>query len=169
MNIRELIPWNRSRQAVSERRSDPDPVGALRSDINRAFEDFWRWFDVPMTGAPDNDESDTAQPRIDVRETDKAIEVVAELPGLDEGDVDVSICSGALTIRAEKESERETKDQDYLLRERSVGLIERMVPLPDGLDLDAAEASFRNGVLTVTIPKTAEGQASTKRIPVRQA
>jgi HSP20 family protein len=106
-------------------------------------------------------------PQVDVRETDKEIEVVAELPGMDEADVDVSASQGMLTIRGEKKSERE-EDEGYVLRERSFGRVERIVPLPDGLDIDSAEAKFRNGVLTVRIPKTADAQRAAKRISVQR-
>ena len=103
---------------------------------------------------------------MDVSETDKAVEIKAELPGLEPDDVEVSIADGAVAIRGQKKAEREAKEKDYVLRERSFGVIERTVPLPDGLDTDAAEASFKNGVLTLTIPKTAESQAASRRIPV---
>ena len=108
-------------------------------------------------------------PRVDVRETDKEVEVVAELPGMDEADVDVSVAAGMLTIRGEKKSEREERRRKgYILRERSFGRIERVVPLPEGLDLDSAKATFKNGVLTVRIAKTAEAQRAVKRIPVQR-
>jgi HSP20 family protein len=94
--------------------------------------------------------------------------VVVELPGMDEADIDVSVAEGMLTIRGKKKAERETEDKGYVLRERSFGTIERMVPLPDGLDVDSAKASFMNGVLTVSIPRTAEAQAAVKRIPVQR-
>jgi HSP20 family protein len=167
MNIRELIPWNRNRQMQPAHRSGADPVGLLRSDINQAFEDFWRMFDLPMPGARAPGTSDLT-PRLDIRGTDKAIEVVAELPGMDEANVEVSIADGALTIRGVRDTERESEDKGYVLRERDVGLITRTVPLPDGLDPDSATATFRNGLLTVTIPKAAESQSSARRIAVRR-
>lgn len=87
---------------------------------------------------------------------------------MDEADVDVSVAEGMLTIRGEKKSEREREGDGYILRERSFGRIERMVPLPEGLDLDSAEATFKNGVLTVRIAKTAEAQRAAKRIQVQR-
>jgi HSP20 family protein len=168
MNLKELVPWNRSRQPVPARRNDGDPVGSLQSSINRAFEDFWRALDLPMLGNGDGG-TPARLPRVDVRDSRKAIEVSVELPGMDDKDVEVSLAPGALTIRGEHRSERDEEDQGYVLRERSIGVIERTVPLPDGLALDDAKATFRNGVLTVAIPKTPEAQAASKRIPVRKS
>lgn len=167
MHIKDLMPWSWGKRNVPAQREDTDPIRNLQSGINRAFEDFWRGFDLPMTGQWDGG-LPLDLPRVDVRESDKEIEVVAELPGMDDADVDVSVAEGALTIRGEKKSEREKEEKGYVLRERSSGRIERVVPLPQELDVDSAKASFKNGVLTVTIPKTAEARAALKRIPVRR-
>ena len=104
---------------------------------------------------------------VDVAENDKEVKVTAELPGLDEGDIDIRVSEGVLVLSGEKKTDREVDGNGYLLRERSFGRIERTVPLPDGIDADQAQASFKSGVLTVTIPKTAEAQNGAKRIPVR--
>jgi HSP20 family protein len=169
MNIRDFIPWSRGGREVQARREDrDDPMLALQSDVNRIFENFWRGFDLPMLG--DGDDSENGMmPRVDVRETDKEVEVVAELPGMDEADLDVSVSEGMLTIRGEKKEEREREDKGYVLRERSFGRIERLVPLPVGIDPDSAKATFKNGVLTVTIAKTPEAQSAVKRIQVQAA
>jgi HSP20 family protein len=86
---------------------------------------------------------------------------------VEEGDIDVRVSDGMLTISAEKKAAREVDDNGYLLRERSFGRVERTLPLPEGLDPDAAQASFKDGVLIVTIPKSTEAQADSKRIPVQ--
>ena len=177
MNIRDLIPWGHGRRepwsrdtrAVATRRDDDDdPMRAFQLDLNRVFDDFWRRLELPMLGAGDGGAESGLAPQVDVRETDKEVEVVAELPGMDEADVDVSVAAGMLTIRGEKKSEREREGNGYILRERSFGRIERLVPLPEGLDLDSAEATFKNGVLTVRIAKTAEAQRAAKRIQVQR-
>ena len=108
-------------------------------------------------------------PSVDVSESDKEIEVTAELPGIDEKDIDISLAEGVLTIRGEKKSEVEKKEKDYYLQERTFGSIERVVPLPDTIDLDSANATFKNGVLTVKLAKKPEAAAATKRITVRRA
>ena len=167
MHIRDLIPWSRGGREVQVRRQSQDhPMLALQSDINRVFENLWRSFDLPMLGDNGDGFGDGALPRVDVRETDKEVEVVAELPGMDEADLDVSVGEGMLTIRGEKKEEHEREEKDYVLRERSFGRIERLVPLPAGLDPDSAKATFKKGVLTVTIAKTPEAQAAVKRVPV---
>jgi len=176
MNIRDLIPWGHSRrepwsrsgQEVATRRDDDDPMQALQLDINRVFDNFWRSFELPMPGTGNGGAGTGLVPQVDLRETDKEIEVIAELPGMDEADVDVSVAPGMLTIRGEKKSEHEREGDGYLLRERSFGRLERVVPLPEGVDLDSAEATFKNGVLTVRIAKTAEAQRAAKRIQVQR-
>jgi HSP20 family protein len=177
MNIRDLIPWSQSRREpmgqssreLAVRRGDQDdPVSTLQQSIDRVFEDFWRTFDLPMLGNGEDGLAAGFVPRVDVRETEQEVEVVAELPGMNEADVDVSVAQGMLTIRGEKKSEREQEERGYVLRERSFGRVERIVPLPEGLDLDAAQATFKDGVLTVRIQKTAEAQRAAKRISVQR-
>jgi HSP20 family protein len=169
MDLRELVPWHWGKRDVPLRRNGGDPIGALESDINRAFELFWRGFDPTLSGGSGKDGALGAVPRMDMRETDKQVEVTVELPGMEAEDVDVSLADGALSIRGEKKFEREKDEKGYILRERSFGRIERTIPLPEGLDLDAAKASFKNGVLTVAIPKTGEARSASKRIPVQHA
>jgi HSP20 family protein len=169
MRVTDLIPWRRDKREVSVRRNGDDPLGALQTDINRVFESFWRKFDVPMVPGWNAGIGNAGIPPVDVRETDKALEVKAELPGMDEANVDVSVAEGALIIRGEKKLEREAEEKGYVLHERSFGRVERVVPLPDGLDLDAAEATFKNGVLTVSIPWTGEALAAVKHIPVKHS
>jgi HSP20 family protein len=177
MNIRDLIPWSQSRRepwsqsmrdVAVRREGDGDPVQALQQSIDRVFDDFWRTLDLPMLRDWDEGLASAVVPRVDVRETDREVEVIAELPGMNEDDVDVSVAQGMLTIRGEKRSEREEEDEGYVLRERSFGRVERIVPLPEGLDLDAAQATFKDGVLTVRIQKTAEAQRAAKRISVQR-
>ena len=166
MRVKDMIPWKRREGSVQ--REGANAVHALQADLDRAFEDFWRTFGLPMprgwgTGA----DLDTSL-RLDVRETPKEVEVLAELPGMDDKDVDISVAEGTLTIRGEKKAERTKEEKDYVLRERSFGRIERVVPLPEGLDINAANATFKNGVLTVSIPKTEESQSDVKHIRVQR-
>lgn len=175
MKARDLMPWRRDRSERGERRElapqrrGTDLTRALQSDINRAFDEFWRSFDLPAPFRGDLDLLGGNEPRIDVRQNDKEIDIEAELPGMDEGDIDVEVAEGALVIRGDKEAEHEERDQGYVRRERVFGHIERVVPLPEGLDVDHAKATFKNGVLTVAIPRTAEAQAAAKHIDVKRA
>ncbi|WP_232494573.1 Hsp20/alpha crystallin family protein [Novosphingobium kaempferiae] len=103
-------------------------------------------------------------PHAEFGETDKEIYVTAELPGLDEKGEEVTVEDGALTLRGEERSEVEDKDRGYT--ERGYGRFERRIGLRQGIDRDHAAATFRNGVLTVTLPKTEEANENVRRILV---
>jgi HSP20 family protein len=132
--------------------------------VNRVFEDFWKRFDQPF-GAIGR--WDSSGPRTDVAETTSALEVSIELPGLEREEVDVSLTDSALTIKGEKKREREESKKGYHLSERSYGSFYRSIPLPSGVDTDKASAEFKNGVLTVTLPKTQEALSHVKKIEVK--
>jgi HSP20 family protein len=168
LNVKELIPWRSAKRGTPEHHEGADPFGALQTNINRAFDSFWRGIDLPLSGAWSID-ARNVQPSVDISETEKTVEIKAELPGLEPKDVEVTLADGAVTIRGQKEAEREAKEKGYVLRERSFGTIERTVPLPEGLDLDAAQAVFKNGVLSLSIPKTSDAQAAVRRIPVKHS
>ncbi|MGY3617088.1 Hsp20/alpha crystallin family protein [Bradyrhizobium sp. USDA 10063] len=149
------------------------PLEALRNEIDRLFDDvgngFWgrplrslarfeRY--LPKTFA--------ASPAVDVTESDKAYEITAELPGLDEKNIEVNVVNGGITIKGEKREETEEK-KDYYVSERRYGAFERYFALPEGVDAGKIEATFKNGVLKVTLPKTAEAQKPAKKIEVKAA
>jgi HSP20 family protein len=134
--------------------------------MNRAFESFWSEASRSFGGRAG---SDDAVPRSDVVETDSGVEVSIELPGLDEKEVEVTLTDEALTIRGEKKVERREEKRGYYVSERSYGSIYRSIPLPAGVDSDRAEATFRNGVLTVRLPQSPEAKAKVKKIAVKPA
>lgn len=144
------------------------PFGNLRREIDRLFEDFdggfWGTRFAPFA-AP----AKLSVPPVDIAEKDGTYEITAELPGMDEKNVEVKLANGGLTIKGEKKEEKEEKRKDYHLSERSYGAFERYFALPDGIDTDKISASFKNGVLTVTLPKTAEAQKKEKKIDVKSA
>ena len=111
----------------------------------------------------------TAAPAVEMTESDKAYEVTAELPGMDEKDIEVKVVDGNLMIKGEKQQEKEEKQKDYYLHERRFGSFERRFQVPEGVDADKIEASFKKGVLTVTLPKKLEAQKPAKRIEVKAA
>jgi len=139
-----------------------DPFASLRRDMERVFEDFSRDFGW---GPPATADMATA-PRIDVSETDAEIKMEAELPGVDEKDVEVVLSGGHLTIKGEKKQEKDEKKQDYYLHERSYGSFARSVTVPFDADPDKVKAKFANGVLTVTVPKPPEIKAKAKKIQI---
>ena len=105
----------------------------------------------------------------DVVETEGAVEVSIELPGMDMKDIEVTVTDDMLTIKGEKKIERQEEKKGYYLSERSYGAVYRTIPLPPGVDGEKAEASFKNGVLTIRLPQTPEAQAKVKRIEVKNA
>jgi HSP20 family protein len=105
-------------------------------------------------------------PAVDIVEKDTAYEVTVELPGMDESNIELKLSNGALTIRGEKKEEKEEKKKDYYLSERRFGSFERRFQVPQGVDTGKIEASFKKGVLTVTLPKTHEARAQEKKIAV---
>lgn len=168
MAFKDLIPWNWGKREVAVRRDEENPMLALQRDINRAFDNFWRGFNLPMFPDAFGTSLDSSMPRIEVSETDKEVEILAELPGMTENDIDVSVTEDMLKIRGEKKLDKEEKKKDFYITERSYGSFQRMIPLPGGLDLNNVKAAFKNGVLNITLPKTEEAQSKVKRISVRQ-
>jgi HSP20 family protein len=139
-----------------------EPFGSLRRDMERVFEDFSRdfgWGPPATTGI-------AMAPRVDVSETDTELKIEAELPGIDEKDVEVVLSDGRLTIKGEKKQEKEEKKKDYHLLERSYGSFARSIALPFEADPDQVKASFAKGVLTVTVPKPPEIKAKEKKIAI---
>ena len=159
MNLRSLIPFGRDRGLA---RWGTDPFTAMQRELDRLFDDFARdTRDWPTCATRD------LMPRMDVVESDKAIEITAELPGLEDKDIEVKVADGVLTISGEKKAEKEQKDKNYRMFERSYGSFSRSLELPDGTDLDAITASISKGVLKVTVPKPAPAEA--KKVPVKSA
>ncbi len=160
---------------VPVRRQEEDhPVYSLQREMNRVFDDFFRSFDMPLMGSFDwpqlsTLDSGTISPKVDVSETDKQLRIHAELPGMSEKDIEVSLARDSVTISGEKKQESEENVKGWYRMERSYGAFHRTVPLPCEVDPDKVEATFKNGVLNITLPKTAQAQATTKTIAVKKA
>jgi HSP20 family protein len=163
MNLRSLIPIGRNREIA--RRDTDFPFHSLQREIDRLFEDFGRGF--PGFGMMRGEGARELMPAIDVTETDGQIEITAELPGLEEKDVQVDVSDNVLTIRGEKKNEKEDKQKDYHMVERSYGSFYRAFELPPGVDAEKIQASISKGVLKVTVPKAEPKQA--KKIDVKPA
>jgi len=144
---------------------DDDPFGSLFREVQRTFEDFSRR--SPLAGLG----SDILAPRIDIAESKDAIDLTAELPGVDEKDVDVTLADGVLTIRGEKKAERDEKDKDknWHVVERSYGSFSRTISLPFDPDSAKVEANFEKGVLHIHLPKPAEVAKKQQKIEVKKA
>ena len=162
MGIRDLVPWTKGHQLPT--RQEPfDPFLTLHREMNRLFDDVFRGFGpLGRVGNPLM-EGQFTWPRLELSETDKSVTVTAELPGLSEKDVQVEIANGVLSIRGEKKAER--SDDSKFVSERYYGSFERQISL-EGVEEDKAQANFKNGVLTVTLPKSEQSNRNVKRIAI---
>ncbi|HXP05082.1 MAG TPA: Hsp20/alpha crystallin family protein [Stellaceae bacterium] len=155
----------------------PDLWSSLRNEMERVFDRFSGAFAMPslrrmfdFTPAHRIESTFTfTAPAIDVTENGKAYKVTAELPGMEPANVEVTVSGDALVIKGEKRQEKEEKDENYYMSERSFGSFQRSFPLPPGVDRDKIGAELSKGVLTVTMPKTAEAQKQQKKIEVKAA
>jgi HSP20 family protein len=133
--------------------------------MNRMFDDFFRASDLAKFEEGEGWEA--FSPAIDVKQDEKEVTVKAELPGMDEKGIEVSLSDQGLAIRGEKKAEKEEKGKHYWRREASYGAFSRLVPLPEGLDLEKVDARFRNGILTVTLPRREEARDKEKKIAIK--
>ena len=145
----ELVPWRRNRGALARPRRDL--FNWFLEDFN--LPDFWT-------------EEREWMPAFDVAETANAIVVKAELPGMDVKDIDIALTDGLLTIRGERKLEKEDKKEDYHRIERQFGSFSRSLNLGTRVKADGIEAAYKDGILTVTLPKVEESKP--KKIDVKR-
>ena len=147
---------------MRRRREGGAPLARLRDEMDDLFGRFFGdWGDWPALTAPRGD----WLPAVDVAEQENAIVVKAELPGLKPDDVEITVQGNTLTITGQKKEETEEKKDNYYHVERRYGSFRRDIPLPGGVDADKVEATCKDGVLTVTVPKTEE--AKPKKVQVK--
>lgn len=165
MAIKDLIPSNLMKRDVPVRRDDwANPFYSLQQNINRMFDDFFsdfrpsRWL---------TESGSQFLPSIDIKETDKEIQVLAELPGMEASDIEISIAEDTLTLRGEKRQEKEEKKGEYYRRECSYGTFRREIALPSEIVQDKVEAEFNKGVLSIRLPKKPEAQRKSKKIEIK--
>ncbi|OZI31873.1 hypothetical protein CAL29_28865 [Bordetella genomosp. 10] len=161
MSIRDLIPSGRNAQVPANTRdSERNPFLSLHREMNRLFDDVFRIYDA---GSPAG-RAFAGWPNIEVADEEKAVRVTAELPGMEEKDVEVILEDGTLTLRGEKRNESANASRQF--SERFYGRFERAISLGYEIDEDQVKASFKNGVLTVTLPKSERAQTRARRIAV---
>ena len=114
-----------------------------------------------------NSNGTSFSPRIDVSESETAYEISAELPGIVDKDIEITVVDGVLTLKGEKSSKQEEKEGNYYRQERAYGSFERSFHLPDEVEADKVEANFKNGVLTVGLPKSEEAQSVVHKVEVK--
>jgi HSP20 family protein len=159
MDVRDVIPRSRNRNFPSPMQTESgNPFLALHREMNRIFDDFARGFDMPAfsTGWSGG------WPNVEVSETDDDVRVVAELPGLDAKDIEVTLNEGVLTLKGHKKAE--SRGTSY--SERWHGHFQRAVQLGPDVDPEKLHAEFRNGILTITAAKRPEAKRQVKRIPI---
>jgi HSP20 family protein len=170
MAVRDLIPWGRNRSSVPStvQSEEFSPFFTLHREMNRLFDDVFNRFEggtpslfgrTPGWGG--------SWPTIEVNASDNELRVSAELPGLDEKDVEVLVDDGVLTLRGEKKSEAQDESRGF--SERFYGRFERRIALPFEVEEDRAKADFKNGVLTVTLPKSPHARERAKRIAINSS
>jgi HSP20 family protein len=158
MNLKSLVPWSsRDRGNAAIQYRQDNPIAAMHREMNRVFDGFFRGFDEPLLGS-----GQFGWPAVEVREGDKEFKVVAELPGLEQRDVEVTYADGVLTLKGEKRMEQESP----VYSERWAGAFERRIVLSDSVDPEQVNATFKNGVLTVVLGKKPEARRDVKRIAI---
>jgi HSP20 family protein len=165
MADRALGPWTGGR-GLTPFELGRDPFGSFRREMDRLFDDFFaptegRSFAPALRG-------EGVWPRIDVEETDHDYIVTAEVAGLDEKNIDLNLRENTLTISGEKREERHDKQRGAAYAERFYGQFRRTIPFEVEVDEDKVDAKFRNGVLTVTLPKSEKPEAKARRIEVKR-
>ena len=169
MPITDLIPWKKKEPDQDETGGElelrQEPFAAMQQQMNRMFDGFFQGTGLEPFGAF-QEGWDAFSPRVDVVETEKEIKVSVELPGMEEKDIDVALAQRSLTISGEKRHEKREKGHNYVRSERSYGSFKRSISLSSEVDAGKADAAFRNGVLTVMLPRK-ENAETRKRITIK--
>jgi len=161
MKVRSLLP-----DIVRKSRADNGhPFYSLQREMNSLFDNFFRGYDL----APRSFAGGTGifSPSIDIKENDKEFIIKAELPGVEEKDIDVTVTNDSVTIKGEKKEEKEDKDKNYYYMERSYGFFSRVIPLEAEIEANKTEASFKNGILNIKILKNQGAKVKGTKIPVK--
>lgn len=172
MNMRDLIPWGRNSNPapLSYRddagRQEQNPFLQLHREMNRLFDDAFRGFNLPYFGGTSSSWG-MMSPGVELSENDKEFRITAELPGVEEKDIDIVIDDGVLILRGEKRSETDDKERQF--SERYYGRFERRLHLGNDVEEDKVTASFRNGVLTVVLPKSPTARSRARHIAINGA
>lgn len=166
MNLRSLVPWGK--RNVPVRKADEQSIQVLHRDMNALFNELLSGLGGPTTWMVNEEVFGDYVPSMDMHETDKELVITAELAGMDEKDVDLCIARDVLTISGEKKSEKKENIKGHYKLERSFGMFRRSIPLPAEVIADSAIATFKNGLLTITMQKNLDTAKSTKSIPINQ-
>jgi len=167
MNLNNLIPWNWRKEDSLLRRDSGSPFEELQKEMNQLFDNFSRSMFSLSPMKWNLPEISATYPKMDISESDKEFKITAELPGMDEKDIDVSVSNDVLTLKGEKKAEKEEKKANYYRMERSYGTFHRSIPLPAEVEKDQIEAKFKKGVLTVVLPKSEKAVKESRTIEIK--
>lgn len=185
MELKNLAPWNWFKHeeenehavAIKHGKKRPlfptrhhDPMLQIHRDIDQLFDQFFRGWGLPQGGRFTpmvNFNADSLlKPRVDLSATDKKYLLTVEIPGVEEKDISVDISNNTMTIKGEKKLEKEDKDKNYYRIERSYGAFQRVLSLPEDVDQDGIKAGFKNGVLSITMPRKALPAGDAKKVEI---
>ncbi|MGC9367073.1 MAG: Hsp20/alpha crystallin family protein [bacterium] len=161
MAFKNLIPWQRANSGIQD--FQHSPFYSLRDEMNKMFEDFFKDFDLNL---PQSYSSAKFNPSVNVAEDKDKIEITAELPGMDEKDVELTLSENKLTISGEKKEEVKKEKENYHYLERKSGYFRRTIQLPVEINTEQAEAEFNKGVLKVILPKSKQAE-KIKKIQIK--
>ncbi|MDP3450664.1 MAG: Hsp20/alpha crystallin family protein [Anaerolineaceae bacterium] len=163
-----ILPLRRRGNTMPARRGNETPVMAIQNEMNRMFDQF---FNDPFTllSVPGVRTLSDFMPRIDVCETEAAMLVTAELPGMEEKDIQLTLENETLVISGEKKTDTEEKGKNFHRIERSYGSFQRVIPLVSEIQQEKVEANFKNGILNITLPKTPAAAKQTHKIEIKSS
>ncbi|MGE4559832.1 MAG: Hsp20/alpha crystallin family protein [Desulfobulbus sp.] len=185
MELKRLAPWNWFKNEEEIEHSVPvkhggkkphfpgrhhDPMLQIHQDIDNLFDQFFRGWGFPQTGGlgkfADFAGGTLLKPKVDLSAADKEYLLTVEIPGVDEKDVSVDIHDNTMTIKGQKKQEKEDKEKDYYRIERSYGSFQRVLSLPDDVDQDNIKAAFKDGILSITMPRKALPAGEVKKVEI---
>jgi HSP20 family protein len=183
MDIKKLAPWNWFKKEQEQegtmlpiRRQETqtryaDPFSQIRQEIDRVFESAFSGFGFPSTGfgreLTPMAQRDWLKPTLDVGASDKEYTISVELPGVDEKEIQLELSNNTLKIKGEKKQEKEEKEKNYYRMERSYGSFQRVLSLPEDADQEKINATYKNGIMEIAIPRKASQKTETKKIEIK--
>jgi len=186
MELKKLVPWNWFKKEEERNLTIPirhaemqhapffprtyTPMMQLQREIDHLLNNFFRDFDLPTMGSFNTlmplDDAGLLKPRVDLSANDHEYQLTLEIPGVTEKDVSLSVSGNTLTIKGEKKQEKEEKDKEFYRIERNYGSFQRVLSLPEDVDQDGVKATFKNGVLIVTMARKAIAKSDAKQIEI---
>jgi HSP20 family protein len=162
--MRYLSPFRLGRSGNIAKTGE-NPAATFQKALNNLFDDFFSGYEV----LPSDEKISYFNPKVDMTEDEKEIKVTAELPGLEEKDIEVNLSKDILTIKGEKSQEKEEKGKETYYSERSFGSFSRTMQIPSEVEYDKIDATFKKGVLNITLPKAAKSAEHHKKIQIKSA